>query len=230
MEKKCSLRTCLNLIAAVAVISVLPCSGSLAVELDVAGAKARFETRRDIVADKLQRALLPAMRNHNVDMWIVLDRENNADPLHEELGGGFSGVRAAFVFFDNGSERIEKIYYGSHTQPANSVVEQIYDEKVYYGYTAEGLTPHLRRLVHNRQPKIIAVNTSVTLPEADGLTVGLKDFLIDTIGDNYARRIVSAELVVRDFRLNRTALETAVYTEMLNWTGAVECRRRSVTR
>jgi Xaa-Pro aminopeptidase len=170
-----------------------------------------------MVADKLDRALLPAMRNHGVDMWIVLDRENNPEPLHDELGGGFSGVRAAFIFFDNGSETPEKIYYGSHSQPANSVIAQVYDEKIYYGYSAEGLTPHLRKAVRERDPRKIAVNTSRTLPEADGLTVGLNSFLVETIGEDYARRIASAELVVRDFRLNRTALETAVYTDLLNW-------------
>ena len=184
----------------------------------IPGSKERFELRRNMVADKLDKALLPAMRNHNIDMWIVLDRENNDDPLHAELGGGFSGVRAAFVFFDNGSDTPEKVYYGSHTQPANSVVAQVYDETLYYGYSAEGLTPHLRKLVHARNPQRIGVNTSETLPDADGLTVGLSDFLVDAIGEEYARRIVSAELVVRDFRLNRTALETAAYTDALNWT------------
>jgi Xaa-Pro aminopeptidase len=184
----------------------------------IPGSKERFELRRNMVADKLDKALLPAMRNHNIDMWIVLDRENNDDPLHAELGGGFSGVRAAFVFFDNGSDTPEKVYYGSHTQPANSVVAQVYDETLYYGYSAEGLTPHLRKLVHAQNPQRIGVNTSETLPDADGLTVGLSDFLVDAIGEEYARRIVSAELVVRDFRLNRTALETAAYTDALNWT------------
>ena len=184
----------------------------------IPGARERFELWRNIVADKLDRALLPAMRNHDIDMWIVLDRENNDDPLHAELGGGFSGVRAAFVFYDSGSDTPEKIYYGSHTQPANSVVAQVYDETLYYGYSAEGLTPHLRKLVHDRNPKRIGVNTSETLPDADGLTVGLSDFLIDAIGPEYAQRIVSAELVVRDFRLNRTPMETAAYTDALNWT------------
>jgi hypothetical protein len=193
-------------------------SAAAANDYGIPGAKQRFELWRDIVADKLDKSLLPAMRNHNIDMWIVLDRENNDDPLHAELGGGFSGVRAAFVFFDNGGDTPEKIYYGSHTQPANSVIAQVYNETLYYGYSAEGLTPHLRKLVHERDPKRIGVNTSETLPDADGLTVGLSDFLVDAIGDDYARRIVSAELVVRDFRLNRTMLETAAYTDALNWT------------
>lgn len=183
----------------------------------IPGSKERFEIQREIVADKLDRALLPAMRRHGIDMWIVLDRENNPDPLHDELGGEFSGVRAAFVFVDDGGDTPEKIYYGSHSQPDNSVVAQVYDETLYYGYSAEGLTPHLRKLVHDRDPRRIAVNRSHTLPEADGLTVGLYDFLVATIGDKYAKRIVSAELLVRDFRLHRTPLETAAYTDLLDW-------------
>ena len=178
----------------------------------------RFEIQRALISDKLQSSLLPAMRNHDIDMWIVLDRENNSEPLHVELGGGFAGVRSAYMFFDNGTDVPEKLYYGSHAQPANSVIGQVYDERIYYGYSAEGLTPHLQQAVFDRDPQRIGVNTSHTLPEADGLTVGLSNFLVDTIGPEYADRIVSAELVVRDFRLNRTELETDLYTRLLEWT------------
>ena len=192
-------------------------SSDAAAEYGIPDSRERFEIQKAVIADKLQKAVLPAMRNHGFDMWIVLDRENNPDPLHIELGGGFSGVRAAFIYFDNGGDAPEKLYYGSHEQPANSVISQIYDEKIYYGYSKEGLTPHLRKAVYARDPRKIAVNISRTLPEADGLTVGLHNFLLDTVGPEYADRIASAELVVRDFRLNRTALETELYTRLLGW-------------
>lgn len=178
----------------------------------------RFALKNAIVREKLNTALLPAMRAHGIDMWIVLDRENNFEPLHEELGGGYSGVRAAFIFFDTGKATPEKIYFGSHEQPANSVIAQTYDEKRYYGYDKEGLTPLLREAVHTRHPKKIGVDTSATLPDADGLTVGMKNFLVDAIGPDYGSRIVSAELLVRDFRTRRTPLETKVYTQLLEWT------------
>jgi Xaa-Pro dipeptidase len=184
----------------------------------VPDSRERFSIHNAIVREKLDAALLPAMRKHGIDMWIVLDRENNFEPLHTELGGGFSGVRAAFIFFDRGAAAPEKIYYGSHEQPANSVITQTYDEKKYYGYNKEGLTPLLREAVHRRNPKKIGVNTSATLPEADGLTVGLRNFLVDTIGPEFAKRIVSAELLVRDFRTNRTPLETKLYRQLLDWT------------
>lgn len=177
----------------------------------------RFAIQREAIAEKLRTALLPAMRNHGIDMWIVMDRENNEEPLHAEIGGGFAGVRGAFIFHDNGSDTVEKIYYSSHEQPANSVISHVYDEKIYYGYSREGLTPHIAKAIQDRDPETIGVNTSHTLPEADGLTVGLMNFLVDAIGPEYASRIVSAELLVRDFRLQRTPAETAIYTDLLGW-------------
>ena len=98
----------------------------------IPGAQARFAIENAMVREKLNTALLPAMRAHGIDMWIVLDRENNSDPLHAEIGGGFSGVRAAFIYFDGGADKPEKIYFGSHEQPANSVIAQTYDIKQYY--------------------------------------------------------------------------------------------------
>jgi Xaa-Pro dipeptidase len=184
------------------------------------GSSERFAIQKAIVLEKLDTALLPAMRAHGVDMWIVLDRENHPDPMHVELGGGYSGVRAAFVYFDSGGTKAEKIFYGSHEQPANSVITQVYDEKAYYGYSKEGLSPLLRAAVQKRNPKKIAVNTSPTVPDLDGLTVGLKDFLVETIGPTYAARLVSAEAVARDFRTRRTPLEQKLYTELLEWSSS----------
>ncbi len=188
----------------------------------IPGALERARVKSAIVEEKLRTALLPAMRAHGIDMWIVLDRENHPDPLHEEIGGGFAGVRSAYIFFDSGGEAPEKIYLGSHVQPGDSVIEQVYDEKIYYGYSREGLTPHLREAVHARDPERIGINTSRTLPEADGLTVALKDFLVEAVGSPYSDRLVSAELLVRDFRNLRTPRERELYRDLVAWTARWE--------
>ena len=188
----------------------------------VPGALERARIKTAIVEEKLRTALLPAMRAHGIDMWIVLDRENHPDPLHEEIGGGFAGVRSAYIFFDSGGAEPEKIYLGSHVQPGDSVIEQVYDEKVYYGYSEEGITPHLREAVHSRDPERIGINTSRTLPEADGLTVAFRDVLVESIGSPYADRLVSAELLIRDFRNLRTPLERDLYRQLTEWTARWE--------
>ena len=46
----------------------------------VPGALERARIKTAIVEEKLRVALLPAMRAHGIDMWIVLDRENHPDP------------------------------------------------------------------------------------------------------------------------------------------------------
>ena len=188
----------------------------------IPGALERARIKTAIVEEKLRTALLPAMRAHGMDMWIVLDRENHPDPLHEEIGGGFAGVRSAYIFFDSGGTEPEKIYLGSHVQPGDSVIEQVYDEKVYYGYSEEGISPHLREAVRSRDPERIGINTSKTLPEADGLTVAFRDVLVEAVGPTYAQRLVSAELLIRDFRTLRTPLERELFTDLTEWTARWE--------
>lgn len=185
---------------------------------DIPGSRERFEIQKAVIEDKLDTALLPAMRRHGIDMWLVLDREYNPDPLQVELGGQGTGVRAAYIFHDNGSDTPEKIYYGSHEQPRNSVIAGVYDETIYYGYSPEGLTPHLRRAISERNPQRIGINRSATIPMADGLSAGLHEYLVEALGPEFSSRLVSAELLARDFRLNRTARETELYEQLLQWT------------
>jgi Xaa-Pro aminopeptidase len=186
--------------------------------MPVPDARERFELQKALIEDKLDRALLPAMRAHGIDLWLVLDREYNPDPLQVELGGLGTGVRAAYLFYDNGSDTPEKLYFGSHEQPQNSVIASVYDETHYYGYSREGLTPHLLAALRARDPERIGINRSATIPMADGLSVGLYDYLVEAIGPEFASRLVSAELLARDFRLHRTAKETALYEQLLAWT------------
>ena len=174
--------------------------------------------KRVIVEKKLNDVLPNAMRAHGIDMWIVIDRENNEDPLHDEIGGRYSGVRGAFIFFDRGSAGIEKIFVGSHVEPSTAISPHVYDSLSYYGYSKDGLTPIIRNLVHERQPRKIGINQSSTLPEADGLTAGLREFLKDALGAEYADRFTSAELLVRDFRLQKVPEETEVFTDLVIWT------------
>ena len=178
----------------------------------------QWELRRVIVEKKLDEALPPAMRNHGIDMWIVMDRENNKDPLHDEVGGGYPGVRGVYLFFDRGEEEgIEKLFLGSHEQPDTAIVPHLFDGTTYYGYHPDGVAPLLRDAITERDPQRIGINRSYTLPEADGLTLGLFEYLENAIGPEYSSRIVSAELLVRDFRLHKIPEETEAFTRVLEW-------------
>ena len=57
------------------------------------------------IRKKRINTLLPnALKEANVDCWLVICRENNNDPLADHVGGENAGGTAAFLFYndDNG--------------------------------------------------------------------------------------------------------------------------------
>jgi Xaa-Pro aminopeptidase len=190
-------------------------------ELRIPGAKERFQIRKALIAKRLDSVLLPAMRAHGIDLWLVFTREHNQDPLLSEIGGGWAGVRNAYLFFDRGGEKPEKIFVGSH-ELRDTTIPEHYDQVVYYGYSQEGIRAQLKSLVEARDPKKIGLNVSPTLPMADGLSWTLREFLEETLGPKYTARMFSAELMIRDFRTQHVAEELPVFRDLCNWTAAWE--------
>lgn len=189
---------------------------------DVPDARRQLILKEAIIREKLQTAVLPAMRNHDIDMWIVYDRENNPDPLHDELGGGYSGTGAVYMFIDTGSEGLEKIFFAPSEQPLDAPISRIYDKKIYYGNDPGELGRLLRREAFKRNPGRIAVNVSAALASADGLTVSLEHFLTEALGVPFSDRMVSSERVVHEFRSRRVSEETELYRRLQEWTAAWE--------
>ena len=101
----------------------------------------RTEREWTIKAEKMRRHLLPLMRRHGVDRWIILSRENAPDPLVELFGGygvtGWYGHRNAYLFFDAGAgDTLETTALGTHL---SGHLRRFYDTLTPYG--EEGLKP-----------------------------------------------------------------------------------------
>jgi hypothetical protein len=160
-------------------LSTQPTSRLDRATLGIPDERARYLIQCEIVLKKIDALLLPLMRQHQIDMWITLDREYNPDPFADELAGQ-GGVRNAHIFFDSG-DRLEKVFIFSHP-PRADLAPRLYDELIHYGYRPEGLRPYLADAVQKRQPRRIGLNMSPTLPMADGLSVSLKRYLDDAIG------------------------------------------------
>src|SRR5712692_6438071 len=84
--------------------------------LGIPAERERYAIRKHITAKKLNTTLLPAMRKHGIDMWLVLSREFHPDPLLADIGGGWPGVRNAYLFVDHGGDLPANIFIGSHEQ------------------------------------------------------------------------------------------------------------------
>src|SRR5690606_3952075 len=69
--------------------------------------------------EKMDLYLRDAMRRQSIDLWIILSREFNPDPVLDLFGGlgisGWYGHRNAYIFRDpGGDEPLEKIIFGTH--------------------------------------------------------------------------------------------------------------------
>ena len=174
--------------------------------------RARTEREWIVKADKMRQHLLPLMRAHEIDLWIILSRENAPDPALELFGGygitGWYGHRNAYLFHDAGVEGLETMALGTHL---SNHLDRFYDTKILYG--EEGLSPHLRQYIDERDPTKIAINQSRTISMADGLTAELKDYLVQTIGETYWDALVSSEPLLVDYVSTKTEAEQAIQRE-----------------
>jgi Xaa-Pro aminopeptidase len=165
-------------------------------------ARRRWEMQRQIRLDKFEQILPLAMRNNDIDMWIVAVKENHYDPLWQDLGRGYVTGIGYYVFFLRG-DRVERLALG----PSGYLLSEsgAYDSVTDAGTLAD--------VVRQRDPKRIGVNMSQEIGPADGLTVTMRDHLLKTLGQPYASRLVSAEKLVSEFRSRRVASEIVAFGE-----------------
>ena len=163
----------------------------------------RWRKLNQVRNDKFDLVLPEVMRENKIDMWIVTNREGNLDPLYTDMGEGYVGGNAYYIFTDTGEERIERAALGVSGYLLKG--GGTYD---YFGSADE-----LKAFVSKRNPKSIGLNISKNFGGADGLTHSAYLELTEVLGETYAKRFVSAEKLVSDFRSRRVASEIAIYGE-----------------
>ena len=166
--------------------------------------KEQYEILRLIRQEKFNHILPGAMRDAGVDMWIHSVQGGIRDPLALDIGGQISfGVEDSlgyYIFSDRGGDRIERAILGGYGD------ESIYD---YFGSEKE-----LFEFVKARDPKVIAVNMSLALPIANGLSHIAYLRMTDALGEKYSKRIISAENVITNFRIRRVQKEIIVFANI----------------
>ena len=173
-----------------------PAESSMAQE-----ARRRWEVMAQIRRDKFDYILPEVMRENAIDMWITVMREGLHDPLYEDLGRGYVGGVGYYIFTDRGGDRIERVALGIggyllERNGAYDIVTGSFD---------------LRAFVTERDPQRIGVNMAENIGAADGLSYTMHGALVETLGDPYGSRLVSAEKLISDFRSRRVASEIIAF-------------------
>lgn len=153
--------------------------------------------------DKFDLILPEVMRENTIDMWIIMNREGNFDPLYPDMGEGYVGKTGYYIFTDPGEGRIERAALG--------ISGYLLEEGGAYDYFGSEL--ELKSYVDARDPKTIGLNISKEIGGADGLSHSGYMELSEILGKKYEERFVSAEKLASDFRSRRVASEIAVFAE-----------------
>ncbi|MEZ5419841.1 MAG: M24 family metallopeptidase [Vicinamibacterales bacterium] len=128
------------------------------------------------------------MARTGIDMWIIVSREYNDDPVFRSMAPlttYSSRRRTILVFFDPGGGRpVERYSVGRFDM-----------EKLFtlVPTANDGQWEGLRKLVEEKDPKVIGINESEFWNHADGLTANEKRLLTAALGEKYSARLRSAE-------------------------------------
>ncbi len=155
---------------------------------------------------RLERLLPDLMRQEGFDMWIVICRENNEDPVFRSLmpfTTMYASRTSMLVFTDKGPEGIERL------SVSRTGVGQFY--KAAWDPDRTDQWTRLGEIIKERSPKKIGINESDTFNYGDGITATLKKKLLAAVPAELQSRIQPAERLAIRWLERRTPDELEVY-------------------
>jgi Xaa-Pro aminopeptidase len=167
---------------------------------------------------RLERVLPALMRKHGVQMWLVICREYNEDPVFFSLVSPTvfaARRRTIYVFFDRGEGRgVERLALGGGS---NGGLYTVYRDPETEGREiyGEGQWALLRKLIDERKPATIALNISHTHAFSDGLSAGEREKLETVLSPEQLRRVVRAENLALEYVSLRLPEMLPVYRQMM---------------
>jgi Xaa-Pro aminopeptidase len=161
--------------------------------------------------ERLDRILPELMRQEGFDMWLVICRENNEDPVFSSLvpfNNLYASRTSMLVFFDRGGDAgIERMTV------SRSGIGQLY-KSVWEPEKVEQWT-RLAQVIKERNPKRIGINESETFNYGDGLTATMKRKLLAALPPELVPRVASAERLAVRWLERRSASELETYPHIV---------------
>ena len=178
------------------------------------------------LARRMETVLPALMRKYGIDLWVIPMREYNEDPVFTSMVSPTTFAarrRTIYVFFDRGPEQgIERIALGGSSQ--GGIYEAVRSTKpITGGGSVAGRQAELwgdeqwqvlKKVLEERNPKVIGINTSRTFAFADGLSSGELEGMSQALGAEWTRRFKPAEGLAVDFIASRLPEEEAFYRRL----------------
>ncbi|HRG80793.1 MAG TPA: Xaa-Pro aminopeptidase, partial [Cyclobacteriaceae bacterium] len=165
----------------------------------------------ELLEDRLRITLPALMRREGFDMWVVISREYNEDPVIETLlPATWMAARRTtmLVAFDRGNDK-EMEFLAVARYDVGKAFKRAWDPDANPDQWAQ-----LGKIITERNPKKIGVNKAPSWGHADGLTSNDYDNLIKVLPKNLQPKVVSAEKLAVSWLETRTEKEMAIYQQI----------------
>jgi len=168
----------------------------------------RAQVIDELLNDKLVNTLPGLMRREGIDMWLVISREYNEDPVIETLLPATwmaARRRTILVMYDpGGDEPLQTLAVARYA--VGEQFEQSWDKEKQPDQWAR-----LAEIIAERRPRKIGINQSQHWGLADGLVATELQLLKDNLPAEYVDKLVSAESLAVAWLETRTAREMQLY-------------------
>ncbi len=168
--------------------------------------RARADVRNRWLKKRIETILPEIMKREGFDMWLVIAREYNEDPVIMTLlpePAMAARRRTILVFALQDDNTVERLTVSRYGQPG--FYEVVWDP------AKEGLYKCLARIIRERDPKSIGINVSVESAFGDGLTHNEFVELEAALGEDLMTRVKSAERLAIGWLERRIQPELDVY-------------------
>jgi Xaa-Pro aminopeptidase len=175
---------------------------------DILDLREQAAVRDAWLKDRLDTVVPALMRREGIDLWLLVAREYNEDPvIRTMLPSTWLSARrrTILLFHDPGAGKpVERLAVTRYA--VGDVFPSAWDPEKQPDQWAR-----LAELITERNPKKIALNRSQTFALADGLSATEAEAVIKALGKRFSTRVVPGEQLALGWLETRIPEEIAVY-------------------
>ncbi len=144
----------------------------------------------EVLHRRLETVLPEAMKKSGVDLWLIMGKENNEDPIMKTLfTWDIPHARRISIlafYYDEACDKVKRMSIGPQSTEMGRLYEDVKKKD-------ESIWDCVGRIVSKYDPKSIAINRSNNYGFCDGISATLYDSLLNCLTDEYRDRLCSGE-------------------------------------
>ena len=185
---------------------------------DVLSLKERARVIEEIQKDRFDNLLPKLMEETGIDMWVIITREYNEDPVIKTLlpPTWLNARRRTILAFhyDKKSKNLEKVAIARYSFGKN--IPSIWNKE-----EEPNQMKALAKFIEEKNPEKIGLNFSDHFALADGIVKTDYELFLDNLPSKLSKRVVSAEELAIRWIETRTEKEMIIYDQLVEITHGI---------